>query len=327
MNLRIVTVGGGSGTPIVNEALLLAGAKNIDSVVTVMDSGGITGRMRTDSAGQQIAYSDSLRTLLSLISPKIAKTPRVKSLKELFLKRNDRGQVGYTIFSHYFSPETGFAQIQELLETLADIKFCGRVIPVTTQPCDLVFETKSGQVYRGEHELDDKRMSADTVTQMWLDPEVTAYVEAIDAIASADLIIFCCGSLHGSILINLLPKGIKQALRISHARKFLLTNLASSKNETDNFTPEDFVKIFQKYSGMDDPLDYLIVPNISREKFEKKYPDVAERYALEHSHFLGWEKTTVPFLAHDATTIDPVLKRLRHDPKKLAKLFKQLLTR
>ena len=45
--MNIVTIGGGSGTPVLNEALLLVGVKKITSIVTVMDSGGITGWMRT----------------------------------------------------------------------------------------------------------------------------------------------------------------------------------------------------------------------------------------------------------------------------------------
>ncbi|MEK7127783.1 MAG: 2-phospho-L-lactate transferase CofD family protein [Patescibacteria group bacterium] len=54
--MNIVTIGGGSGTPVLNEALLLVGVKKITSIVTVMDSGGITGRMRTDAMGKEVAY-------------------------------------------------------------------------------------------------------------------------------------------------------------------------------------------------------------------------------------------------------------------------------
>ena len=334
MAKKIVTIGGGSGMPVINESLLLAGAKNIKSIVTVMDSGGVTGRMRTDSRGQEVAYSDALRTLLSLIPPQFADWKKIISLKEMLRRRNDRGQdLGYTIFSHYFGSENGFGEIQNLLETLTEVKFMGRVLPVTTAPTHLIFKTKSGFVHRGEHELDDKRMSADTVTNIWLEPEVTAFPESVDAVKEADLIIFSCGSFYGSVLVNLLPIGIQQALKVNSGKKAYVTNLASTKNETDKFCPEDFIRLLRKYTRLSKPLDYLIVPNLSRTGFEKKYPQVAAKYNLEHSHFLGWgkdeleeiQKSGVQIITHEALVIDPVLKRLRHDPNKLSQTLKALI--
>ena len=55
---------------------------------------------------------------------------------------------------------------------------------------------------------------------------------------------------------------------------------------------------------------------------------------MEHAHFLGWEqkrldewakKPDIQIMTHNATTIDPVKFRLRHDPKKLAMVLKKLL--
>lgn len=332
---RVVTVGGGTGTGVVNESLLRSGVKHIDCIVAVMDSGGITGRMRTDSKGEEIAYSDGLRSLLSLINPKHANRKKVKLLKDFLRRRNKRGQdLGYTIFSHYYDGKNGFEQVQELLETLTDVKFLGKVIPVTLESTNIVFQTKSGITYHGEHELDDKRMSADEVRKMWLDPPVVANPKALATIKQADYIFFACGSLHGSVLVNLLPSGIKGALAKSRAKKILITNLASTRNATHNYTPLDFIKIFQKYSGLKKPLDGLVVPSQSRQVFETKHPDVAKRYMNEHSHFLGWKKEELKSIekigcityAHNATIVDPVLKRIRHDPKKLAITMRKIIS-
>ena len=333
--MNIVTVGGGSGTPVINEALLLAGVKNITSIVTVMDSGGITGRMRSDSKGEEVAYSDGLRTLLSLVDPKIRNSFKIKTLFELLRKRNAKNEdLGYTIFSHYFDKDKGFGKIKAIFEQLTDLKFCGEVLPITTGSTNLVFETSTGQIFYGEHELDDKRMSADMVKNIWLDPQVAAYGPTLTAIRNADVIFFCCGSLHGSILANLLPGGVAEALRQSRAKKILLTNLASGRNETHDFTIPDFIRLFAKYSQNPRPLDLVIVPNISRGDFERKYPEVSARYRMEHSHFLGWEKTElarqatelgIQIKTHAATTIDPKKFRLRHDPSKLSKTLKALI--
>ncbi len=331
---KIVTIGGGSGTPVLNEALIRAGANFITSIVTVMDSGGITGRMRTDSYGQDVAYSDGLRTLLSLLPPSGPQQKQIANLKSFLRKRNDREQdLGYTIFSHYFSKERGFLDITEMLENLTGLKFLGRVLPVTTTSTQIIFKTHSGQIFVGEHELDNRRMSADKVAKIWLSPQPTGYPEAIAAIQSADLIFFACGSLHGSILVNLLPKGIGVALQKSGAKKILLTNLASAKNETDQFTPTDFVSIFRRYLNMAKPLDYLLIPHLSQTAFTQRYPEVARKYLWESSHFLGWEKADVDLasrlgvkiLTHHATSIDRVYHRLRHDPKRLAASLKYFL--
>jgi 2-phospho-L-lactate transferase/gluconeogenesis factor (CofD/UPF0052 family) len=45
---RICTIGGGSGMPIVNRALIDAGYKDINSIVTTFDNGGDSGRMRRE---------------------------------------------------------------------------------------------------------------------------------------------------------------------------------------------------------------------------------------------------------------------------------------
>jgi len=329
----IVTIGGGTGTPLINKSLLLSGIPYVNSIVTVMDSGGVTGRMRTDAKGQEIAYSDGLRTLLSLIDPEKIESPQVKALQELLRKRNSRGHdLGYTIFSHYFNQADGFASIQKTLEDLTNMKFKGQVIPITLESTNICFKTQSSQVYKGEHELDDKRMSADTVKKIWLDPKVRAFPQAIELIEKADYLIFPCGSLHGSILVNFLPKGVKLALKNSKAKKILVTNLASNRNETHDFSPTDYVKIFQRYSGLKKPIDYILVPNLTRQEFMDNHKDVAARYAFDHSYFLGWsnselkkvEALGVRVIRHDAMIIDPILKRLRHDPQKLAAEFKKI---
>lgn len=328
---RIVTIGGGTGTPVVNEALLLAGAKYISSIVTTMDSGGITGRRRTDSRGQEVAFSDALRTLLSLVCQDDKKSPRFHALEKILRSRTETDQLGYSIFSHLFDKKFGFAVLQKELENLTGIKFCGQIIPVTTTPSNISFETKSGAVFSGEHELDNHRMSKDVVKRIWLEPKVAAFPKALEAIKTADLIIFSLGSLHGSVLSNLLPTGVKEAYRKSKAIKVYVTNLASSRNETHEFQPADFISAFKKYSGLPHPLDVLVVPELTRRQFEEKYPRAHRNYDDEHSHFLGWEKETIKptsgvrLLTHQATVVDPVHQRLRHDPKLLAKTFRKLL--
>lgn len=332
-NITVVTIGGGTGTPVINEALIYAGVKSIKSIVSVVDSGGTTGRMRTDSKGEEIAYSDALRTMLSFIDPKDRKKPSAINLTKMLRKRNERGQdLGYTIFSHLYDKTIGFNNVKELLTGLTGLNLRGEVLPITSESTNIKFQTISGSIYTGEHELDDKRMSKDIVDRIWLDPKVNIFYQSAELIKNADLIIFACGSLHGSVLVNFLPGGMKEAYKQSGAKKVLVTNLASTRNETHNYEPVDFINIFKKYSGVEKPIDAIIVPNMSRLLFERKFPDVVKMYDEEHSHFLGWEDKDlsklsnlgVEVIKHDAVLIDPLYHRLRHNPKKLSQAFTKL---
>jgi 2-phospho-L-lactate transferase/gluconeogenesis factor (CofD/UPF0052 family) len=65
---RIVTIGGGTGAPIIIQALLSAGYTNLSCICASMDSGGKTGVIRSDERDQVIAISDLLRNLLALIT-------------------------------------------------------------------------------------------------------------------------------------------------------------------------------------------------------------------------------------------------------------------
>lgn len=326
-----MTIGGGTGTPVINEALLRAGVDHISSIVTVMDSGGITGRMRTDSHGQEVAYSDAMRTMLSLIRPDDKESPRYKSLEKILRSRTETDQLGYSLLSHLFDKNTGFAETQKTLEVLTGLHFYGEVIPVTTQSTNICFETKSGETFCGEHELDNHRMSKDAVTKIWLDPGVEAFPDAIKTLQSADIIIFAFGSLYGSVISNLLPVGMVEAYKSTRAQRLYITNLASTRNETHEFLPQDFINVFKKYTGLKYPLTHLVIPRISRQQFEDQYPEVAKKYDDEHSHFLGWEQHELPedvrIIPHQATAIEPIHKRLRHDAVKLEETFDAFLSR
>src|SRR5438105_1514603 len=131
----VVTIGGGTGTPVTNRALLEAGVPYIHSIITMMDNGGLTGKMRTDSQGRQLAYSDFLRALLSLIPLEKTNSEQVAALNRILTRRNENEQTGYTILSKLFdATQGGFDQAQDDLEQLLVLKLQGRVIPVTLEP-------------------------------------------------------------------------------------------------------------------------------------------------------------------------------------------------
>lgn len=335
MSHAVVTVGGGTGSPIINEALLRTNKVNtILAVAAVYDSGGATGKKRLDSYGKEIAYSDPMRILLSLVTPNEYHTKKYQALKGWFNHRDDTDKVlGHDIFNRRFSRKNGFSKLEEDITDLG-ITLHGHVLPSSTDPSNIAFVTKSGRHYRGEHLLDDNRMSKDMVIGMELSPAVNAYQPAMNAIEKAKLIILSCGSIHGSVLSNFLPKGMKEAFAKSRAKIYLVTNLVSTRNETHNFKPLNFVKIIEQYTGKKP--HGLIVPHITRMQFERQHPKTAQLYKLDHSGFLGWEaadlkaaeKTGIEIIQHDATVVvegKGGYQVVRHDPKKLSLTLGQIL--
>jgi uncharacterized cofD-like protein len=333
--LVVATVGGGTGSPVVNEALLRTGKVNfINAIAAVFDSGGATGRRRLDSRGREIAYSDAMRILLSLIDPKDI-NGETEVIKKWFSHRDERDAVlGQEIFNRFFEKTSGFNQIECDLKSLG-IHLKGNVIPSTTHPTNIEFVTQSGRRHVGEHLLDGKIMSKDSVVDMSLKPKVPAYTPAISAIIKSDAIFIACGSPHGSVLCNFLPLGMKEAMKKTKAKKYLITNLVSARNETHDFTLYDYLKMVKKYAGVN--VNVVIVPNISRREFEAKYKDVAALYDLEYSYFLGWKNdeleevraSGVKVVTHNAIKIIDIkeenTKIVRHDPVKLAEALKKIL--
>ena len=200
---------------------------------------------------------------------------------------------------------------------------CGEVIPVSNEPADVCFETVSGKQYCGEHFLDQLRMSADKVKRVWLTPKVEASVEACRAIEESEAIIFCPGSLYGSLLVNLLLKGIKTSILRSRAKKILMTNIMSTSNETHEFDTTKYVETFEKYLGKKGVIDTVLMPDVDKLN-QGDLKKVLEYYAMERSYLItkGKENKVV---VDNIVTIERRNMRLRHSEIKLSTILKNLI--
>jgi uncharacterized cofD-like protein len=318
----ICTIGGGSGMPIVNKALILAGFGNIRSIVTTFDSGGDTGRMRTDERGRILAFSDYWRSLISLWQDGKQK----ENWEEMLRFRDGRGRNFGNMFFQFMAERVGnLAKVDKMFGELTGAELKGEVVPVSLEPADICFKTKSGKEYCGEHYLDSLRMSLDGVEEIWLDPEVSANEEAVEAIRKAEVIIMCPGSMYSSVIINLLPKGIREAYQKSMAKKILMTNIMSVANENNGFSQEEYVKVFEKYLEAKNPFDLVIMVDL--DKLDKISMDkVLEFYKMENSYPLKYLRNVGSYktVLADIGTIENKNMRLRHSEEKLAKFFRSL---
>ncbi len=318
---QVCTIGGGTGMPVVNQALITAGFNNIASIVTTFDSGGDTGRLRTNERGELLAFSDYWRSLISL-------WPNGKQ-KEIWAKmlryRDGRDRNFGNAFFRFMAERTGnLSEVDNLFSRLTGAKLAGKVVPVALEPADIEFKTASGRVYHGEHMLDEYRMARDRVVKAWLEPEITANPEALKVLKEADLIIFCPGSVHGSVLANFLPTGMKEVYQKSQAEKILFTNIMSTANESHGFDQNNYVELFSQYLG-DDPVDLVVMPDFNALD-EKKLEEVLELYQSENSFpIYPTEESSYNTVVADIIMIEGKNKRLRHSEEKLAKFFEEKL--
>ncbi|MBN1992879.1 MAG: YvcK family protein [Anaerolineae bacterium] len=332
---RIVTIGGGTGAPTVLQALIRAGFSDINAICAATDSGGQTGVIRSDERDQVIAISDLLRNLLALTPPESSQMDNVGIFREIINFSDGRNRnLGYTIYYALLEKyDNDYLQVQRSLERLLGIQFMGCAIPATSQSATICFQSESGNIYHGEHELDRYSMSQDMIDRVWIEPLVSASPGVIEVIMQATHIVYCPGSMYGSVIANLLPKGVTKALEQTTAKKIFISNLVSVRNETHNFTPEDFWHLFQTYTGLDRPFAVMVVPDLSKAEFENRYTTIAGHYAKYHSYFLGWtaeelrpmQERGVELEMGDHYSLTQQFNRLRHDPLKLAKILQRVI--
>jgi uncharacterized cofD-like protein len=319
--LKVCTIGGGSGMPIVNKALIKCGFRDIKSIVTTFDSGGDTGRMRTDERGKILAFSDYWRALISLWDD-----GEQKAIWEDMLRfRDGRDRNFGNIFLQFLSEKEGnLGEIDDLFSALTGAKLCGEIIPVSLKPADLCFTTISGKEYKGENFIDDLRMSSDKIDNIWLSPKVKANEKAKEIIENADLIIIGPGTTYGSVLPNFLPDGIVESYNKSKAKKIFLVNIFSTGNEVKKASQNGYLEIFKKYLKNKKPFDLMIMAdlvNLDKNLLEK----VFYSYKLENSLLVEKDiACLIKTIKVNLATIDETNLRLRHSEEKLEKMFEVL---
>jgi len=318
---KVCTIGGGTAMPIINKGLIKAGFLNIKSIVTTFDSGGDTGRIRTDERGKVLAFSDYWRSLMSLWPDGSQK----QIWEDMLRYRDGRGRnFGNTFFQFLSEKEGNLGEVDELFEKLTGAKLAGEVIPVSLKPANLCFSTISGKEYKGENFVDDLRMSKDVIENIWLEPQVEANNKVREILKSADLIIVAPGTTYGSVLPNFLPKGIIEAFNQSKAKKIMFVNIFAMANEIKRPTVLEYWKIFKKYLKVDKPFDVLLLADLS--KLDKNIlKKVLYYYSLENSSLVKMDKIKeVKILKVDLAKIEESNMRLRHSEEKLAKFFGEL---
>jgi len=301
----VTVIGGGSG-----RFTLLEGLKKlpveINAIVTMTDSGGSSGKLRTELG--VLPPGDVRQCLVALSnSPKL--------MLDLF---NYRFENGSSLSGHNF----GNLFLTALEKTTGDFEkaideagrmldITGNVIPVTLDNAELCAELADGSIIEGETNIDIPNGKRAKIKRVFLRPDAKASAKAIKAVQNSDLIVIGPGDLYTSIIPNLLVSGMAKAICASKARKVFILPLATKRGETDGFSGCDFVKEIEKYSGC--KMDAVVVNStaFSKDTQAKYAKECASQVAAKASDFAGYDFVSCDLLSN-------VNCLARHDANKIA---------
>lgn len=320
---KITVLGGGTGTFVV-----LSGLKqyplDLGVIVTMMDSGGSTGRLR-DQLGV-LPPGDLRQSLLAL-----SEAPLL--WRKLFLYRFEHGDLEGHNFGNIFlsALEKVSENYDEVISTVSYVlKTKGTVIPVTFAKSHLCVDYKNGKKIKGETNIDENHENNGRILKAYLDPEVKANPKAIARLKESDCLVIGPGDLYTSIIPNLIVGGIKDVILTQKLKVIYNLNLMTKMGQTAGYSAANHVNDLSRYLGK-----YPDVVTINNgeipQKMEVWYQKTGEQRVLNDLKNDGFKGKIIvtdlvdrhPFAKSGADRLTRSI--LRHDPNKLGKTLYTIL--
>lgn len=322
---KIVVIGGGTGS-----FAALMGLKkypvDLAAIVTMMDSGGSSGKLR-DELG--VLPPGDIRQCL------VALSTSSKLLRDLFSYRFESGDLKGHNFGNIFLSglEKTTGNMEKAISEVGKIlRIHGAVVPVTFQKADLCVELADGEIIIGETHIDEveTRIERSKITRAFLKPSARANPQAIAAITDADLILIGPGDLYTSIIPNLLVKNIAEAIKESAAKKIYVLNLMTKYGQTTHYTAKNHMSDLEQYIGNKTMDTVLVNSTAPAKKILARYEDFDEQVVYDDltdsSQYIVKRHDLLKNILPEKSSADS-LKRsiIRHDPEKLADAVMKLL--
>ena len=314
--IRVTTIGGGSGQFALLSGLRDRSGIDITAIVSMVDSGGSTGRLR-DELGI-LPPGDILKCILAL-------SPHSETSRNLLLKRfnkdrrlrgHNAGNMLLTMLSRYTgSFPTGVAALAEILDVN------GTILPVTTDQATLVAELTDGTRIYGEKAIDIPRgHQREKINDVFLVPHhnesIHVYPPVVAAIKDADYIILGPGDLFTSIIPNLLVPSVPEALSQTKAKLVYVINIMTKFGETHTFKASNFISHLESFVSRH--ID-VVIYNETRPD-----PQLRELYAKQKSDFVELDSGDPVWTQRKlycADLLDSSNDVIRHNSSKLADLL------
>jgi len=243
---RIVALGGGTGLPAVLRGLRTfvpgSDGQSLTAVVTVSDDGGSSGRLRRamgvpapgDIRNCLVALSADEHLLAALFQHRYSASAELEghSLGNLILAA--------------LTEQTGcFGRAVELSSRV--LRTVGRILPVTRETVTLEALLDDGTRVQGETAINRCGKKIHRVLLKPKDCEPTPGV--IESILQADLVVLGPGSLHTSVLPNIVVDGVGAALQQTRGLVVLVANLVSERGEAAGLSLADHVSVIEEHAG------------------------------------------------------------------------------
>ncbi|MBP9690867.1 YvcK family protein [Candidatus Woesebacteria bacterium] len=316
---KVTVIGGGTGTFVV-----LSGLKQYDldlgAIVTMMDSGGSTGRLR-DQLG--VLPPGDVRQCM------VALSDATDLWRKLFLYRFENGDLKGHNFGNIFisALEKVCDDYDTVLETASTIlNTKGPVMPVTFEKAHLCVEYENGTVLKGESVIDEDNPETARIKRAYIEPQVAVNPDAVKRIQESDFIIIGPGDLYTSIVPVFLVDHLKEELTRSKAQVIYNLNLMTKLGQTTGYEAIDHIRDLEKYIGRCP--EYVVtntgeIPQAVLEWYDKH----DERPVLNNLRANGYKGTIIEEdiinRSHIEKSSADTLTRsvLRHDSDKLATIL------
>lgn len=324
---KVVVIGGGTGS-----FAILNGLKNLDidltALVSMADDGGSTGQLR-DEYG--VLPPGDIRQCL------VALSDAPTSLRELFNFRfpGDSALGGHSFGNLFLSAvemmTDNFSEAVLMASDILSIK--GRVLPVTTEKCQLVLTTDNQEIV-GQQAVENARIKKGTKPDLSLKPRAKLNPIAKEALEEANLIIIAPGSIYSSIIPALLVEGMQNVLSSVSSKVAYICNLVNKPSNTSGYKVTDYISELERYIGVDILTYVLYNVDLPSKELLKKY-SAEEEFPVEIDidNFKKFKYNFIPgkFLSHQNIKQDKndiLLKRslIRHDSIAVAETVDWILS-
>ncbi|MGM0378336.1 MAG: gluconeogenesis factor YvcK family protein [Bacillota bacterium] len=312
-NLNVVVIGGGTGLSVLLQGFKYK-FKNITAIVTVADDGGGSGVLREDLG--MLPPGDIRACILALSNTE-------PTMEKLLKYRFDEGRLKGQSFGNLFiAAMNGISgDFQSAVKKISDIlSVTGKVLPVSNEDVHLVAELENGKKIKGESNIPKKviEMNSRIKNISYNKSNVSCIDEVSKSIKKADIIIIGPGSLFTSIMPSLIIKEVKDSLKISRAKKILVTNLMTQHGETDKFSVKDHYQAIIRHLGFDFFDTVLVNNGYISDDVKRKYHEDNSEFVLPNENDIDFFKNRNINLITD-NFVEIVKGYVRHDSLKIAK--------
>jgi uncharacterized cofD-like protein len=318
----VTVIGGGTGTFIILTALKKIPIK-IKAIVSMMDSGGSTGRLR-DQLGV-LPPGDLRQCLVALSDASIL-------WRKLFLYRFETGDLRGHNFGNIFisALEKVSKNYQEVVDVASYIlKTKGEVIPVTFKKTDLIAKYNNGKILTGEEKIDQYKNQRTKIIDIFLSNNVPANPKAVDAIKQSDHIIIGPGDIYTSLIPPLLINKINNTIQKTKAKIIYIVNLMTKKGQTNKYTAKDHLETIAKYLNRKPEIVIINndkIPDSILKWYYKNKEEVVTDDLFTESNLKVIREDLINKTPYKKSKVDTLSRSiLRHDPNKLADVLKKIL--